>query len=357
MKYHVSLTKFNDIAQQQTRSLEAQAQKCSRNDLWMLGERLNATFYEPESDSVSFLDKFQGKITGVAHYWEYARRITSGLGQDDVIFGESEQLGIPLAAVVGSKKNRPKILVHFHNINRPRGKLSLSLYRVAEKIDLFIAHSRAQLDFLQDYLHLPESKLGYLWYPTDCKFFTPGEPSPNKTRPLIVSVGIERRDYRVLATATENLDVDVKIAGFSQFTTRLAQNFPETLPANMSNRSYALPELLQLYRDADVVVVSVQPSNWSAGATALVEAMACRKPIVVTRTEGLKEYVADSDAILSVEPEDAQGLQQAIAHLLNNPQEAEARAEKAYQLALQRHQVEQYVETIATWMENINQLS
>jgi glycosyltransferase involved in cell wall biosynthesis len=354
LKYHLPLTKFNDIERLQKRSVEAQAHKCPRNDLWMLGERLNATFYEPKSDSVSFPDQLRGKITGVGHYWEYARYLTSGLGEDDIIFGEGEQLGLAIAAVNGSKKNRSKTLVHFHNINRPRGKLSLSLYRIADKIDLFIAHSRAQLDFLQDYLHLPESKIAHLWYPTDCKFFTPGQPSPNKTRPLIVSVGIELRDYRVLATATENLDVDVKIAGFSQFTTRLAENFPETLPANMSNRSYTLPELLQLYHDADVVVVCVKPSNWSAGATALVEAMACRKPIVVTRTEGLKEYVTDSDALLSVEPEDAQGLQQAIAHLLNNPQEAEAKAEKAYQLALQRHQVEQYVETIATWMENLN---
>jgi glycosyltransferase involved in cell wall biosynthesis len=320
----------------------------------MLGERLKATFYEPKSDSVSLPDKLRGEITGIAHFWEYARRVTSGLGEDDFIFGEGENLGIPIAAVSGSHKNRPKIAVRFHNIDRPRGRLALNLFRVAEKIDLFVAHSRAQLDFLRDYLHLPESKIGYFWYSTDCKFFTPGMPSPNKKRPIVASVGLERRDYRVLAAATENLDVDVKIAGFSQFATGLAQNFPETIPANMSNRFYALPELLQLYRDADVVAVCVKPSNWSAGATTLVEAMACRKPIVVTRTEGLKEYLADSDAILTVEPEDAKDLQQAIVHLLNNPKEAEERAEKAYQLAIERHQVEQQVETIAAWMENLN---
>jgi glycosyltransferase involved in cell wall biosynthesis len=353
MKYHVPLTKFNDLARQQTRSLEAQSQKCSRSDLWLLGERLGATFYEPKSDSVSLPDQLLGKITGIGHFWEYARQVTLGLGQDDFIFCEGEQLGIAIAAVAGRKKDRPKIVVRFHNINRPRGKLSLNLFRVADKIDLFIAHSHAQLDFLQDYLHLPESKIGYFWYTTDCKFFTPGQPSPNKTRPLIVSVGLERRDYHVLATATENLDIDVKIAGFSQFAAGLAKNFPKTIPANMSNRLYTLPELLQLYRDADIVVICVKPSNWSAGATTLVEAMACRKSIIVTRTEGLKEYLMDSDAILTVEPEDAKGLQQAIAHLLNNPQEAEARAEKAYQLALKRHQVEQQVEAIATWMENV----
>lgn len=353
MKYHVPLTKFNDLERMQTRSLEAQTQKCSRSDLWMLGERLNATFYEPESGSVSFSDQLYGKITGIAHFWKYARRVTSGLGADDFIFCEGEQLGMAIAALGANNKKRPKIVVRFHNINRPRGRLSLDLFRMVEKIDLFVAHSRAQLDFLQNYLHLPESKIGYFWYTTDCKFFTPGQPSLDKTRPLVASVGLERRDYHVLAAATESLDVDVKIAGFSQFATGLAKNFPKTMPANMSNRRYALPELLQLYRDADVVVVCVKPSNWSAGATSLVEAMACRKPIVVTRTEGLKEYLTDSDAILSVEPGDATGLQQAIAYLLNNPQEAAERAEKAYQLAIKRHQVEQQVETIATWMENI----
>ncbi len=353
LKYHVPLRKFNELERQQTRSLEAKSQKCPRNDVWMLGQRLDATFYEPKSGSVSFPDQLRGKITGIAHYWEYSRRVISGLGQDDFIFCEGEGLGMVIAAVSGSKKNRPKIAVRFHNVNRPRAKLALSLYRLADKIDLYVAHSRAQLDFLRDYLHLPESKIGYFWYTTDCKFFKPGQPSANKTRPLIVSVGLERRDYHLLAAATEDLDIDVKIAGFSQFASGLARNFPKTIPANMSNSYYALPELLQLYHDADMIVVCVKPSNWSAGATSLVEAMACRKPIVVTRTEGLKEYLMDADAILTVEPGDAKGLQQAISHLLNNPQEAETRAEKAYQLAIKRHQVEQQIETIATLMENI----
>ncbi|BAZ44751.1 putative glycosyl transferase [Chondrocystis sp. NIES-4102] len=353
MKYHVPLTKFNDLQKLPKRDLEAQSQQCSRSDLWMIAERLGANIYQPETDTVSLSDKLRGKITGIPHFWSYARRITQDLGSDDCIYCEGEQLGIAVAAVAGQKKHKPKIAVHFHNINRPRGKLSLKLFKAAENIDLFIVHCRAQYEFLQNYLNLPPSKLGYFWYPTDCQFFTPGKASSNKTRPLIVSVGLENRDYRVLAAATENLDVDVKIAGFSQFTSRLPDNFPSKLPANMSNSSYTLPQLLQLYHDADIVVVCIEPSNWSAGATALIEAMACGKPIILTKTEGLKEYITDEGAIMGVKPSDPEALRQAIAHLLANPQQAQTMAEKAYQLALQRHQIEQEVEAIALMLFNL----
>ncbi len=351
MKYHIPLKSTDALARLKKRSLDAQSHKFPRSDLWMLGQKLETTFYEPKIDSISLLDKIRAQIiVGEPHFWDYSRRVCDRLGQDDYIFCEGENLGIPIAAVGGAKKNKPKIAVRFHNINRPRGKLALNLVRAAEKIDLFVAHSRAQLNFLQNYLHLPESKVGYFWYSTDCKFFTPGTSSPNKTRPIVASVGLEMRDYHLLAAATENLDMEVKIAGFSQFASGMAQNFPKIIPANMSNRLYSPPELLQLYRDADVVVICVKPSNWSAGATTLVEAMACRKPIIVTRTEGLAEYL-DSEAIVTVEPGNAKKLQQAISNSIDNPQEAEARAERAYQLAIERHSIERQVETIAKWME------
>jgi glycosyltransferase involved in cell wall biosynthesis len=160
------------------------------------------------------------------------------------------------------------------------------------------------------------------------------------------------RDYRLLAQATENLDVDVKIAGFSRFTPGLSQNFPKIMPANMSNRFYKPLELLQLYRDADVVAVCLQPSNWSAGVTALLEAMACGRPIVVTHTAGIAEYLQDTDAMKVIEPGDAQGLQQAIVHLLKHPQEAEAMAQKAHQIANQRYSIDRQIEVVANLLKN-----
>ncbi|MBE9166914.1 glycosyltransferase family 4 protein [Pleurocapsales cyanobacterium LEGE 06147] len=348
MRYHIPLKKLIDL---ESISRETQIHQRPRFDIEMLRQRLGATFKMPESYPVSSLDKLRSKIAGDPKSWSFASVLASQLGRDDLIFCTGEDIGIPVATLCGAKQDRPKIAVFFHNIDRPRGRVALKLFHLAERIDLFIVNSRPQLNFLRRYLNLPDSRVLFFWHPIDCNFFSPGSPSPNKTRPVIASVGLEKRDYRLLAAATENLDVDVKISGFSSFTSVIKQAFPKKIPANMSRRFYKWSELVQLYRDADVVAISVRKNIYAAGATALLEAMACRRPIVAIRTEGLADYL--SDAIITVEPGDNLGLQEAILHLLNNPKEAEARAQKAYQLVLKRHKIEQYVEKLAQSLESL----
>lgn len=72
---------------------------------------------------------------------------------------------------------------------------------------------------------------------TDTEFFIPGPVSGDKNRQTVVSVGLEKRDYRLLAAATADLDVDVKISGFSKDAKALSQAFPDTMPENMSRNS------------------------------------------------------------------------------------------------------------------------
>jgi glycosyltransferase involved in cell wall biosynthesis len=315
--------------------------------MWGFSQRLGAVIHKPGDRPVSFLDKMGAKIAGRPEHWALARALSKQLTSDDLIFCTGEDVGIPVAILCGAKPNRPKIVVFFHNIDRPRGRLALKLFRLAERIDLCIVCARPQADFLQNYLRLPESRVCMLPDQTDVTFFTPGPASPDKRRPIIASVGLEKRDYRTLAAATSDLDVDVKISGFSQDATALAQAFPETLPDNMSRRFYEWPELVQLYRDADIVVVSLVENNYAAGIQALLEAMACGKPVVVTRTQGLSEYVAPSGIATVVNPGDAAGLRQAIVNLLNDRQAAEAQAQRGHELVLKQHNSDRYIEVIA----------
>ena len=78
---------------------------------------------------------------------------------------------------------------------------------------------------------------------TDTQFFTPRPVSGEKKRQTVVSVGLEKRDYRLLAAATADLNVDVKISGFSKDAKALSQAFPDTMPENMSRKFYSWPDL------------------------------------------------------------------------------------------------------------------
>ncbi len=340
MRYHIALT--NSVAER-IRKESVKESKVPQSDLSFLVKSLNASFLVQKSYPVKFIDQIRSKISGTPEIWAFSRTLASQFGSDDLIFCPGEEIGIPLASNFSANKERPKIAVWFHRISGPRGRVALKLFRIAHQVDLFIVSSRANQHFLNHYLNIPDSRILFFWQPLDCNYFRPGDPSSNKTRPVVVSVGLEQRDYRLLAAATEKLDVDVKVSGFSKFHSRTPRNFPKVMPDNMSNKWYELPELIRLYHDADVVVICLKQNISSAGVTALLEAMACRKPIVAVRTQGLVDYLSDEKAIISIEPGDVIGLQKAILYLLDNPQEAQLRAERAYQIVLERHNLEKQV--------------
>jgi glycosyltransferase involved in cell wall biosynthesis len=349
MKYHLALSRSMDL---ERIAHDAELGLSPRHVMWTISQRLGATIHQPSGHPVSFVDKIRSKISSRPEHWALARKLSEQLDSNDTIFCPGEDMGIPIATLCGAKRNRPKIAVFFHNIDRPRGRLAMKLFRLVDNIDFFVSNTRLKLDFFRDW-GVPESRLLMLPEQTDTAFFTPGVSQPNKQRPIIASVGLEKRDYRVLAEATADLDVDVKIGGFSKDARATAQAFPETMPANMSNKFYAWPDLLQLYRDADIVAVTLRENKCCAGVTALVEAMACRRPLVVTKTQGLADYLAPPGIATVVNPGDAKGLRDVIAKLLNNPQEAEAQARRGYELALKEYNSENYVELLTGWLASL----
>ncbi|HIH00720.1 TPA: glycosyltransferase family 4 protein, partial [Thermoplasmata archaeon] len=71
--------------------------------------------------------------------------------------------------------------------------------------------------------------------------------------------------------------------------------------------------LLGFYSDSDLVVLPSRNEGWGLS---LMEAMACRKPVVATRVGGIPELVRDGVDGLLVEPGDVAGLAEAIVRLL-----------------------------------------
>lgn len=105
-----------------------------------------------------------------------------------MIFCSGDDIGVPVAAVCGELPKRPKIVVHFHNIDRPRGSLALKLFGLADKIDVFMACATPQTDFLRSYVAIPESRILVLLDQRDTQFFTPSPVSAEKKRQTVVNV-------------------------------------------------------------------------------------------------------------------------------------------------------------------------
>ncbi len=91
----------------------------------------------------------------------------------------------------------------------------------------------------------------------------------------------------------------------------------------MLRKFYEWTELVELYQSAAVVVVPLFPNRYVAGITTFLEALACRRPLIVTRTEGLAPYSDTPGICLTVNPSDSIALRSTIQQLLNYPSAAE----------------------------------
>ncbi len=199
VKYHIVFSRAFDL---ESIAQNAQAGKSPCHVMWEASQILKAEIHQPSHYKPTPSDKIRALIIGNKEHWATSRALSQQLTEDSVVFCTGEDIGIPVANLCGANQKRPKIAVLIHNINRVRGRLALKLFQVQDKIDLFMTYTTASANFLCEYLNLPESKVKlFLEQPTDITFFTPGKASPTKTRPIIASAGLEKRDYRTLAAA------------------------------------------------------------------------------------------------------------------------------------------------------------
>jgi glycosyltransferase involved in cell wall biosynthesis len=343
LAFHIVLPRRVSLSEQSKLAAEDQS---PRHALGLIAEQLNATVHQPVAGSASF--SIKAAVLAPREMWSLAESVSESTRADDTVFCPSEAGGLQLAATYNRTAKRPKLALFSHNLDRPRAKFALKFWRLDRTIDLFIACSSYQIDFLKRYLRLSNDRVHFIWDHTDDQFFTPG-PIIKKKRPLIISVGLEQRDYFTLAAATCNLDADVKISGFSQDAR--TGIFPTPLPTNMERRFYSWPELRQLYWDADLVVVSCRENKYAAGVQSLMEASACAKPIVVTTTTGLKGYI--NEAMVAVSPGDADQMQNAIRGILADPLASKTRASHAYATSRERFSMDRYVEEICQLLQTL----
>lgn len=329
----------------------ARQKQLPRKDLNLLAQNLNALFIEQQCHSIKPLDRILAKLSSSPQNWAFARSIASQLKEDDIVFCPGEEIGIPLAAIYSIKKKRPKTVVWFHRITGLRSRLALKVFQVASIVDAAVVSSHSNKKFLEQYLGFASDRILFWRHSVDCSYLAVKTSSSKKHRPLIISVGLEQRDYHLLASATKELNVDVKVAGFSQFQSRVAKSFPKILPSNMTNQKYQWTELIQLYHDADLVVIPLKENRSAAGVTVLLEAMIFQKPIICVRTKGLVDYLTDEQAVMTVKPGDKRGLQNAILYLLNDPQQAQKRAKRAYQIVWEKHNLDSQVEVLAQFIK------
>jgi glycosyltransferase involved in cell wall biosynthesis len=285
--------------------------------------------------------------------WRAALHVATAfhsLNHHDVIFSDGEHVGIPLALTLRAFRNRtPHLVIGHHLTTRAKAPLMRDL-RAHEGMTRILVHSDYQRELAQRELGIPASKLDYVPYYADTEFWRPTRVAEEL---LVVAAGREHRDYATLAEACGGLQARVFIAAGSVHSPAATSRDIDNWPGNFERGFADYRKLRDLYARACVVVVPLVETDFQAGVTTILEAMAMGKAVITTATRGQSGVVRDGLTGMTVPPGDAAELRDAVRYLLDRPAERRRLGGAARQAVIDGYSLEAYAGRLAGHFANL----
>lgn len=275
------------------------------------------------------------------------------LDRFDVVFSDGEHLGAPMGLAIAARDARVPHLMLGHHLTTPAKRRVFKALRPERGITRILMHSRRQVEVARQQLGLDESKLAFVPYFADPDFWAPPAAGGGEAD-LVATAGREHRDYATLAAACSDLPLRVVVAAGSFHSPGAPWRPPVRWPDNFELRPMlGRVALRELFARASVIAVPVLDTDFQAGVTTLLEAMAMGKAVVVTATDGQRDIVQDGETGVLVPPDSPGAMRDAIRSLLDD------RRRRARLGANARHAVETqfslnvYASSIASHLEEL----
>jgi len=226
--------------------------------------------------------------------------------------------------------------------------------------DRILCLSEALMRDFQE-LGISKHKLGLVEWGVDMPFYAPKASTPDATltprnQRFILSSGKTYRDYWTLSEAFRNIDGRLVICGGGRVG---AADLTQAPPDCVELISTIIPwqELIALHHQAYAVAIPLLDDRSkfknAIGFTALTEAMATGKAIIMTRSEYVGIDLEQEGIGLWVEPGDVVGWQRAITYLLDNPDVAQQMGSRAQQLAERQFNLNRFSKQVADCIHEV----
>jgi glycosyltransferase involved in cell wall biosynthesis len=261
----------------------------------------------------------------------------------DVVVSGSEQVSLFFAILQRfsfPNRRRPHVALLYW-MSKPN---ILPFFRIAHPaITRIVTWSSVQRDFALEKVRVPADKIRFVRHPVDPEFWRPEREVPlqstlAKEDRYICSAGSEMRDYETLLAALAPVEIPCRIASKEIRTThgltsdtKDPKDLMSKLPSNVDIRGYTPASLRLLYQKSTFVVVPLLPTDTDNGITVILEAMACGKAVICTKTRGQVDVIRDGETGIFVPQGSPEALRKAIVDLWQNPEKAKKIGEGARQ--------------------------
>ena len=158
----------------------------------------------------------------------------------------------------------------------------------------------------------------------------------------VLAAGRSGRDYRTLFEAIRGRDIQLRVVCDSSDALEGLDAPPNVVVLRACYGSAYLSELA----GASIVAVPLAVDNISAGQMVMLQALAFGKPVVVTRTPTIEEYVADNEQAVLVPRGDAAAMRSAIESLLASPERMDAMGQAGLRTFEEKFSMRSYVRNV-----------
>lgn len=273
-----------------------------------------------------FYERVRNRFLNLGFTRQRVVALTPELRTCDSAISFTDAFSLSLGLYARARAPRTKLIGGFHGLTDILAESNSPFDGLTERIIRKAAHGLDHLFFFgeadrQEAIRrygLPAEKTSLFRFGVDTDFWCPDESLPEED--MVFSAGSDpKRDFATLVAAP--LDMPVHIL------TRL----PLSIPAGKSNihlvrgsfhaAAITDQDLRDHYRKAAVVAVPLRDVNQPTGYSVTLQAMACGKPVVLSKIRGLwdPEVFVSGENCLLVPPGDARALGEAIAALRADP--------------------------------------
>ena len=268
------------------------------------------------------------------------------LRQARVVLGTTDSTALPVLLFKQLGWLRGRIIVisqglHSAGDSGPAWRRRL-IQRFARKMmgvaDAVIALGDGDAEAIRESLR--PARVELIQFGIDTSFWTPSRKA-GLSGPVL-SVGSDgMRDYPVLLEAIGDRPL--------QIVTRISLPVQLPRPNVRIESRLTWHELRERYRAARYVVTPVLNQRRDSGHSATLQAMACGKAVILSRTAGLwdRERMKHMETCYLVEPENAAALRAAMDYFDQNPGEAERIGRNACELVSRCYTSTQFGEALA----------
>ena len=191
----------------------------------------------------------------------------------------------------------------------------------------------------------------------DLKLFDGAPPKKHPQKPFFLATGKTYRDYVTLVNAAKEVAAEIRIIGPSN-------QKPKDLPSNVNwidtssnppDQAIDYPTLREWYAQCIAVCIPLSgDADDTCGYTNMLEAMAMRKPVLMTRSGCLHINPETDEFGIQIKPRDAQGWINAMNLLHEEHEKALEMGNRGRKIVEQDFTIERFNQDVLGFIETIS---